>query len=67
MSLAPGASDFVTAIGLVLVIEGGLYALAPGAMKRMFEAARDWDEGAFRKIGLGAAVLGLTVVWMVRG
>jgi uncharacterized protein YjeT (DUF2065 family) len=67
MSLAPGARDFVTAVGLVLVIEGGLYALAPGAMKRMFEAARNWDDGVFRTTGLGAALLGLAVVWMIRG
>lgn len=65
--MSGGAGDLVTALGLVLVIEGGLWALAPGALKRMFAAALDFDDAAFRRIGLGAAIVGVFVVWLVRG
>jgi uncharacterized protein YjeT (DUF2065 family) len=63
----PGAVDFLTAAGLMLVFEGVLYALAPGALKRLFEAARDLDETALRLGGLLAVVAGVAVVWAVRG
>ena len=67
MTTGPGASDFLTALGLVAVIEGAAYALMPGAMKRMFETARLLDEGVFRIAGLVAAGVGVAVVWAVRG
>mgnify|MGYP001571326636 CR=1 FL=1 len=67
MTTGPGASDFLTALGLVLVFEGLAYAVMPGTMKRFFETARLLDEGAFRLAGLVALVLGVAVVWLVRG
>ena len=67
MTNGPGGADFLTAAGLMLVFEGVLYALAPGALKRMFEAARDLDERALRLGGLVAAAAGVAVVWFVRG
>lgn len=60
-------SDFLSAIGLVLVIEGVLYALFPDGMKRMMLLMRDQPEALMRRAGLGAAVLGVVVVWLVRG
>lgn len=67
MTTGPGARDLLTALGLVLVLEGLGYALAPGAMKRMFELARTLDEGVFRIGGLLAVALGVALVWAVRG
>ncbi|NLH82630.1 MAG: DUF2065 domain-containing protein [Phyllobacteriaceae bacterium] len=63
----PGASDFLAALGLVLVFEGAAYALMPGTMKRLFEVARLLDDGVFRFAGLLAVALGVAVVWLVRG
>lgn len=66
MTSGPGAGDFLTAAGLMLVFEGVLYALAPGALKRLFEAARLIDENALRLGGLLAVVTGVAVVWLAR-
>ncbi len=59
--------DFWAALGLVMVIEGVLYAAAPEGMKSMMAAAQSLPAGALRLGGLLAAGLGLTVVWLVRG
>lgn len=59
--------DFLTALALVLVIEGLLYAAFPAAMKRMIEAALEAPDVVLRRTGLAAAVIGLTAVWLLRG
>lgn len=60
-------ADLVTALGLVLVIEGVLYALAPEGMRSVLRAALDLPPETMRRFGLGAAMLGLGLVWLVRG
>lgn len=59
--------DLVTAIGLALVIEGILYALFPAQMRRALELVFASGEGAVRRSGLTAALIGLGIVWLVRG
>jgi uncharacterized protein YjeT (DUF2065 family) len=58
--------DFLTALGLVLVIEGLLYAAAPDFMLRMVEELRRMPQGALRLVSLFVAALGLLIVWAVR-
>jgi len=58
--------DFLTAIGLVLVIEGSLYALMPEAMKRLMEQAKSVPTPLFRTAGLAAATTGVLLVWWLR-
>jgi uncharacterized protein YjeT (DUF2065 family) len=58
--------DLLAALGLVLVIEGLLYAAAPERMKRMAAAIQPIPPAALRAGGVLAAVLGLGVVWLVR-
>jgi uncharacterized protein YjeT (DUF2065 family) len=58
--------DFLTAIGLVLVIEGILYALAPEAMKRLMGQVREAPAGLLRAAGLAAVAVGVLVVWLLR-
>ncbi len=60
-------ADLLSAIGLVLVIEGALYALFPEAMKRMMLLMSGQPSALLRAAGVGAAALGVIVVWMVRG
>lgn len=60
-------SDFAVGIGLVLVIEGLLWALAPGAGIKMLAAAAATPQGALRVAGLVSVALGVGVVWLVRG
>ena len=55
------------ALGLVLVIEGLLYAVAPNAMRRMLDQILTQREEAIRITGLFMAVLGLIIVWLLQG
>jgi len=59
--------DFLTALGLVLVIEGSLYALMPEVMKRMMAQFQTVPAGLLRAAGLGATAAGVVVVWWIRG
>jgi uncharacterized protein len=53
------------AIALVLVIEGLLPFIAPGAWRRMFEQVLKLHDGQIRFYGLGSIVLGLVLLWLV--
>ncbi len=59
--------DFLTAVALILVIEGAVYALFPDAMKRMMEQVLTLPASSLRSAGLAAAVLGIFLVWLIRG
>ncbi|MCH7929540.1 MAG: DUF2065 domain-containing protein [Proteobacteria bacterium] len=59
--------DFLTAVALILVIEGAVYALFPDAMKRMMAQVLTLPDGSLRWAGLAAAVLGIFLVWVIRG
>lgn len=60
-------SDFGAAVGLVLVIEGLLWAAAPSIGLRMLEFARNVPESQLRGAGAFAAAAGVFIVWLVRG
>ena len=60
-------SDFVTAIGLVLVLEGLLYAAAPSFIRRMAADVTRMPEATLRTIGLIVLVVGVGIVWLIRG
>jgi hypothetical protein len=60
-------SEAVAAIGLVLVLEGALYALFPELMKRMAQQAIQTPGDTLRVAGVVSAALGVAIVWMVRG
>lgn len=59
-------SDLFTALALVLVIEGALYALFPEAMQRMMAQAIEMPPSVLRNGGLVAAVVGFGVIWFIR-
>ncbi len=60
-------TEFVTALGLVFVIEGICYALFPDAMKNMMLKIQVVPPATLRYLGLAAAALGVAIVWMARG
>lgn len=60
-------SDLAVGIGLVLVIEGLLWALAPGFGRRMLDIASVMSESSLRITGACAVALGVLIVWLVRG
>jgi len=51
------------AFGLVLIVEGLAYALAPSLIERMLEALRSLPEQARRLAGLLCVVSGLALLW----
>ncbi|UAB90784.1 DUF2065 domain-containing protein [Ruegeria sp. SCSIO 43209] len=51
------------AFGLVLIVEGLAYALAPSLIERMLEALRALPEQARRLVGLLCVVSGLVLLW----
>ena len=59
-------SELVTALGLVLVIEGIGYALAPGRFKAMMAMAAEIPEDRLRTGGMIAVAVGVVVVWLAR-
>lgn len=59
--------DLIVALGLVLVIEGLMLAAVPGAVRRATEAIAQTSDVPLRIAGLAGAIIGLLIVWLVRG
>jgi uncharacterized protein YjeT (DUF2065 family) len=59
--------DLLVALGLVLMIEGLTFAAFPGTAKRALLVLMDTPEANLRIAGLGSAVVGLIIVWAMRG
>ena len=60
-------SDFVAALGLVLVIEGLVWAAFPRGGTAMLQVAAATPERSLRLDGLFFMAVGVVVVWAVRG
>ncbi len=60
-------SDFLVAIGLVLALEGLVFAAFPGFAKRAMGSVMETPEASLRLVGVLSALLGVIVVWFVRG
>jgi len=58
--------DFAAAIGLVFAIEGLLMAGFTEPMRKRMAAAAREDPRRLRRLGLGAAALGVALVWTAR-
>ncbi len=67
MGAPSGWSDLVTALGLLLVIEGVLLALMPDLLKRLVAEILTHPVRRLRVGGLVSAAIGLAVIWLVRG
>jgi len=53
------------ALGGAMLIEGAVYALFPGAMKRAMGQVMNMPEDQLRKGGLGIAIAGFILMVMV--
>lgn len=58
--------ELLIAVGLVLALEGALYAGFPRAMKRMMAMVLELPDESLRNAGLAAAVAGVVVIWLVK-
>jgi len=55
--------ELIVAIGLLLFIEGMLYALFPSKMKNMLKAIEKINVNQLRIGGLIFAIIGFVIVW----
>jgi uncharacterized protein len=60
-------SDFLAAIGLFFAIEGIFFAAFPMIAKQAMAAVLGMSDSRLRVAGLVSAVLGVLIVWLVRG
>jgi uncharacterized protein YjeT (DUF2065 family) len=60
-------ADFIVALGLVFVIEGLIFAVSPGSAKNAMAHVMETADGPLRVVGIVSAVLGVILVWFVRG
>jgi uncharacterized protein len=60
-------SELLSALGLVLVIEGILWAAFPHMALKMLQTASQMPEQTLRVVGLSVLAGGVILVWLVRG
>ena len=58
--------ELIIAIGLLLFIEGGLYALFPSKMKNMLKIVEKLPVSQLRISGLLFALIGFVIVWYLK-
>lgn len=59
--------DFIVAIGLVLALEGLVFAALPGVAKRAMASVLETPDQILRGVGITCAIIGIVVIWLVRG
>ena len=59
-------SDLLSALALVLVIEGAVFTLFPSTMRRAMARIADTPEATLRATGLLSAIFGVLAVWVIR-
>jgi len=60
-------TDFLTALALVLVIEGLFMAIFPYRLRQILEMLDTMSPESLRIGGIAAAALGVFLVWLLRG
>ena len=59
-------ADFLIGVGILFVLEGLLFAAIPGWMRRAMKSALAAPDNLLRVVGIGSAVVGLILIWLVR-
>ncbi|KAA2242219.1 DUF2065 domain-containing protein [Salinarimonas soli] len=59
--------DLLAALGLVLAVEGLLFAAFPEAVRRAMIDAAQSPADRMRLVGIGSAVAGVVLLWVARG
>jgi uncharacterized protein YjeT (DUF2065 family) len=59
-------ADFLIGVGILFVIEGLMFAAAPVWLKSAMKSALATPEPVLRAVGIGSAVAGLILIWLVR-
>lgn len=59
-------TDILVALGLLLTIEGALYALFPKAMKKAMVMMLDMPNENLRVTGFAVAAFGIGMLWLLK-
>ena len=59
-------ADFLIGLGILFVIEGLMFAAAPTWIKRAMKSALETPDSILRVAGIGSAIVGLILIWLVR-
>ncbi len=59
-------ADFLIGLGILFMLEGILFAAAPDLTKRAMKGALATPEPVLRMAGIGSAIAGLILIWLVR-
>jgi uncharacterized protein YjeT (DUF2065 family) len=59
--------DFIVALGLFFALEGLVLAAFPDAAKHMMKTVLITPNTQLRIAGIVSAVIGIVIVWLVRG
>lgn len=60
------SATILMALGLVLVIEGLIYALVPAQLKLMMAAMQNMSNEQLRRMGTVVLAIGVGLVWLAR-
>ena len=60
-------TDFLAALGLFFALEGIFLAAFPGGAKRAMATVLETPDGQLRIVGIVSALVGVLIVWVVRG
>lgn len=61
-----GFTDFLIGVGILLVLEGLIFAASPAWMRQAMKSALATPDNILRIVGIVSAVLGLVLIWAVR-
>jgi uncharacterized protein YjeT (DUF2065 family) len=59
-------ADFLIGLAILFVIEGLMFAASPSWMRRAMKSAMATPDNILRAVGIGSAVLGLILIWVIR-
>jgi uncharacterized protein YjeT (DUF2065 family) len=59
-------ADFLIGLGILFVLEGLMFAAVPAWLKRAMKSAMVTPDHILRAAGIGSAVAGLILIWVVR-
>jgi len=60
-------NDLIVGFGMVLVIEGLLWAAFPHMAMRFLQIASQTPEQQLRTSGIIALAIGVLIIWLIRG
>lgn len=59
-------SDFLIGLGILFVLEGLMFAASPEWMRKAMKSAMTTPDNILRAVGIGSALAGLILIWVVR-